>query len=1085
MISGPGDDDNAFFTIDSQGTLFPQGPFDYEQDPIKHIRVRTFEGGQAVEQAISFFVVDLPETVVISKDSIPENSAQGTVIGKLSPVGFTTGSTVTYSVIAVDGIATDTRFGVADVNLVLQGTIDFESSVSHTVSVRALSSDGSVVDTDLLIHVENVNENAASALTITNDKITENESGPEGLGLVVGTLGVRAQSGAFVYELVSGNGDYDNFLFTVEGENLVFNSIADRETKGSFTVRIRATDDTQIIEGSLDIDVNPVDEFDPQYIRFIDPNGFEMDFAQFDENTPIDTIGLTFETVDEDKGENYVYEIRGQLAPYFRVEGNQMIVNAPIDYETTGGSLDLYVRATNPVTEKFIEIYQPGTVGGSSMSVNSVRDINEAPIVANVANQSVAEGAELRTTLATPLAFDVDRNDQGYFPSFEFFANDGPMPSWLSIDWSTGELIATPQFGDEGIYRIEIRATDAGGLVGTGTFVLTVQPTVPINLFGTQGNDNIVFRLLGNAANPVWNATVNGVTVFNGPITQSTLFSIDSRAGNDTVSVLGGNGSNAFRVRDNLVSVGSVAFRTTSVETRNLRGQAGADTFLVQLPSAAARNPQSSGLNLFGGTGADTLQVSGDSSVWNITDAGAGTVNGITFSSMRDLIGTDGNDEFRIERSGRIVGAINGASGFDSLVYVNSNQEVEVTLSSFANFSGTSNRVPTFTNVEGVQAPPNPENVLRYEIGALATPTDLASWMMSNTSVQLNGFVATGFTDLRGTSAPDEFYLPESVAPNRYRIEGGDSTITSNYLTFGGSETVVVNLQSNSATGIAEFSDITQFYVIPSGTNSKVIGRNSPTSWSIFDSFVAQSSGPSFINFQQVVGGTQDDDFQIVMQVDPTSPMTVDGGLGRNRIDYGQTPNGIGVNLATGTASYLQSIARIADVVGSAFDDTLVGNHASNYLFGMAGNDSLTGNDGDDVLFGGSGNDSLFGGNGRDWLLGGSGSDTLAGGLGDDLLVSGLGNGFEDETNVSALGIEWDKIDAIMNEWTGNRSYAQRIQRLLNGIGPRNSVKLSSATLSNDNAIDIVLGNEGDDWFWASSNDSLADRRTAERLSNL
>ena len=61
-------------------------------------------------------------------------------------------------------------------------------------------------------------------------------------------------------------------------------------------------------------------------------------------------------------------------------------------------------------------------------------------------------------------------------------------------------------------------------------------------------------------------------------------------------------------------------------------------------------------------------------------------------------------------------------------------------------------------------------------------------------------------------------------------------------------------------------------------------------------------------------------------------------------------------------------------------------------LNGTAGNDSITGTSADDTIDGMAGNDSLLGGLGDDEIYGGTGNDTLGGGIGFDLLFGGPGN---------------------------------------------------------------------------------------------
>ena len=115
------------------------------------------------------------------------------------------------------------------------------------------------------------------------------------------------------------------------------------------------------------------------------------------------------------------------------------------------------------------------------------------------------------------------------------------------------------------------------------------------------------------------------------------------------------------------------------------------------------------------------------------------------------------------------------------------------------------------------------------------------------------------------------------------------------------------------------------------------------------------------------------------------------------------------VQLDRGDGGDLDVVSGFEDVIGSPFDDFLIGDHLANRLVGGAGTDTLTGQAGNDQLidggssdpdeenwfFGGPGNDIYYGGRSWDiasfrsssaaslWLNLGSG---LAFGDGDDLL---------------------------------------------------------------------------------------------------
>jgi serralysin len=106
------------------------------------------------------------------------------------------------------------------------------------------------------------------------------------------------------------------------------------------------------------------------------------------------------------------------------------------------------------------------------------------------------------------------------------------------------------------------------------------------------------------------------------------------------------------------------------------------------------------------------------------------------------------------------------------------------------------------------------------------------------------------------------------------------------------------------------------------------------------------------------------------------------GGPGVDGASYQSASAGVTVNLAVDTAQAtggagIDTLTSIANLVGSAFADTLIGNRSANSLTGGHGDDTLSGNAGSDRLGGGDGADLLSGDAGNDRLIGGSGNDTF------------------------------------------------------------------------------------------------------------
>lgn len=150
---------------------------------------------------------------------------------------------------------------------------------------------------------------------------------------------------------------------------------------------------------------------------------------------------------------------------------------------------------------------------------------------------------------------------------------------------------------------------------------------------------------------------------------------------------------------------------------------------------------------------------------------------------------------------------------------------------------------------------------------------------------------------------------------------------------------------------------------------------------------------------------------------------TFAGGAGLDYLDYRDSTAAVSVNLTTnsfsgGDANGDVNAGGIDAILGSAFNDTLVGFDDSsttgsdvytNIIDAGAGNDYVEGRGGGDVLYGGTGNDTIYGdrpgdtftgpdndtisgGDGNDAIYGGAAADTITGDAGDDTIQGGTGN---------------------------------------------------------------------------------------------
>jgi Ca2+-binding RTX toxin-like protein len=108
----------------------------------------------------------------------------------------------------------------------------------------------------------------------------------------------------------------------------------------------------------------------------------------------------------------------------------------------------------------------------------------------------------------------------------------------------------------------------------------------------------------------------------------------------------------------------------------------------------------------------------------------------------------------------------------------------------------------------------------------------------------------------------------------------------------------------------------------------------------------------------------------------------LDGGDGIDTAFYVDSFAGVVVNLVTGAGTggtaAGDTLVSIENLVGSSHGDTLTGDSHPNVLDGGVGKDFLAGGAESDILLGGDGNDTLEGGEGADTLNGGSHNNTAS-----------------------------------------------------------------------------------------------------------
>ncbi len=180
-----------------------------------------------------------PTDITLSSASVEENQPSGTTVGTLSAIDSNAGDTFTYSLVSGAGATDNSSFSIAGNELRTSSSFDYETKNSYSVRMKVTDKGGLTFEKVFTILISNVNE-APTDISLSADTVAENQP----LGTKVGTFSATDSDAGntFTYSLVSGAGATDNSSFSIVGNELRTTSSFDFETKNSYSVRVRVTD---------------------------------------------------------------------------------------------------------------------------------------------------------------------------------------------------------------------------------------------------------------------------------------------------------------------------------------------------------------------------------------------------------------------------------------------------------------------------------------------------------------------------------------------------------------------------------------------------------------------------------------------------------------------------------------------------------------------------------------------------------------------------------------------------------------------------------------------------------------------------
>ena len=201
--------------------------------------------------------------------------------------------------------------------MLFRSELPSDAGSDNVYNITVTASDGTLTNSKAVaITVTNVNETPTD-IALSSSSVAENQSS----GTTVGTFSTTDPDtgNTFTYTLVSGTGDTDNASFTIESGVLKTAASFDYETKSSYSIRVRSTDQGGLsTDKTFTISVTDVNE---------SPSVTSGSTASFAENA----TGTVYTAIATDpEGTTLSYSISGTDASLFDINSSTEIGRAHV-----------------------------------------------------------------------------------------------------------------------------------------------------------------------------------------------------------------------------------------------------------------------------------------------------------------------------------------------------------------------------------------------------------------------------------------------------------------------------------------------------------------------------------------------------------------------------------------------------------------------------------------------------------------------------------------------------------------------------------------------------------------------------------
>ncbi|AMV32103.1 Cadherin domain protein [Pirellula sp. SH-Sr6A] len=453
-----------------------EGPVDQNSDNTYNVTVQVSDGIATDNQILSVVVTDVDEFDVSTPtdsngtvNAVNENVAVGTTVGVTANAFDLDASTntITYSLTSnPDSLfQIDANTGVvttaAAINREVHGS-------SRSITVQAISSDGSIATQTFNIAINDLDEFDVSTPTDTNavvNEVNENVAVGTTVGITASAFDLDATTNTITYSLTSN----PDSLFQIDANTGIVTTAAaiNREVHGaSRSITVQATSsDGSIASQTFNIAINDLDEFDVST-----PTDTNAAVNEVNENVAVGTtVGVTANAFDLDSSTNTItFSLTSNPDSLFQIDANTGIVTtaAAINREVHGASRSITVQATS----------SDGSIATQTFNIG-INDLDEfdvsTPTDSDVSTNEVDENVAIGTNVGiTADAFDLDATTNTI--TYSLTSNPDGL---FQIDANTGIVTTAAAINREvhGASRsITVQATSSDGSIASQTFNIAI-----------------------------------------------------------------------------------------------------------------------------------------------------------------------------------------------------------------------------------------------------------------------------------------------------------------------------------------------------------------------------------------------------------------------------------------------------------------------------------------------------------------------------------------------------------------------------------------------------------------------------------